>query len=124
LLTITPEARLEAELLVLPQDITLVRPGQRVRYSIAGLPPGQWEPLWGTVESVAEDVSAEGAVLAYRIRASVDTPIIRMQLRSAHAPQVQLRKGLPLEAAIHIGRKPVITWLFDRSRHLWQELTR
>lgn len=124
LLTITPEARLEAELLVSPQDITLVRPGQRVRYSIAGLPPGQWEPLWGTVESVAEDVSAEGAVLAYRIRASVDTTTIRMQLRSAHAPQVQLRKGLPLEAAIHVGRKPVAAWLFDRSRHLWQELTR
>lgn len=122
LLTITPEARLEAELLISPQDITLVRPGQRVRYSIAGLPPGQWEPLWGTVESVAEDVSAEGAVLSYRVRASVDTTILRMQLRSARAPQVQLRKGLPLEAAIHIGRKPVIAWLFDRSRHLWQEL--
>jgi multidrug resistance efflux pump len=116
LLTITPQAQPEAELLVLPQDILLVRPGQRVRYRLASSPLGQEATLWGTVRSIAEDITAEGNLLAYRLRASLDSSATPLSL-----PLSQLRKGLPVEATIYIGRKPLLQWLLDRSRRLWQE---
>ncbi|MEN3026978.1 MAG: HlyD family efflux transporter periplasmic adaptor subunit [Chlorobiota bacterium] len=121
LVTITPEARLEVELLVLPEDITLVQPGQRVRLSVVGLPLGEWEPLWGRVESIAEDISAEGTALVYRVRAVLDTTVLRSRSAAASV-QIQLRKGLPVQATIYVGRKPFTAWLYDRSRHLWHSV--
>ncbi|MCS6966846.1 MAG: HlyD family efflux transporter periplasmic adaptor subunit [Candidatus Kapabacteria bacterium] len=123
LLTISPDARLEVELLVWPQDIALVRPGQRVRYLVSGFPLGQWEPVWGQVESVAEDISVETNTLAYRVRASLDSPVIRARQPFALPYSVQLRKGLPVEATIFVGRKPIIAWLYDRSRHFLQRVS-
>jgi multidrug resistance efflux pump len=123
LVTISPDMQLQAELLVAPQDITLIQPGQRVRYTVVGLPPGQWEPLWGRVESVAEDVTAEGNTLAYRVRASLDSTTVRARLHHADTLSIRLRKGLPVEAVISIGRKPLVSWLLDRSRYVLHRAT-
>lgn len=123
-LTITPDMQLEVELFVAPEDIVMVRPGQRVRYLIAGFPPGQWEALWGRVESVAEDLTTNGHTLAYRVRASLEGDTLRTHRLARHSTAgLALRKGLPIEAAIYIGRKPLIAWLSDRSRLVWDQLS-
>ncbi len=124
LLAITPDLQLETELLVAPQDIPLVRPGQRVRYLVTGFPLGQWEALWGRVESIAEELTTLDGRPAYRVRASLEQSALRMhRLADRPASAVPLHKGLPVQAAIYVGRKPVLAWLYDRSRFLWHELS-
>jgi|GEM_PF-1081062 len=114
LLTLTPEAQLEAELLVEPADILLVRPGQPVRYLLQGYPAGQWEQLEGEVLSVAENITAAGAGQpVYTVRASLQSEYVRER---GGRVLLQLQKGLPVQAAIVIGRKPLLQWLYDRSR--------
>lgn len=124
LLTITPDLQLEVELLVAPHDIPLVRPGQRVRYLVAGFPLGQWEALWGRVESIAEDLTTADGHPVYRVRASLEQNFLRTPQFPHRSPSTApLHKGLPVHAAIYVGRKPLIAWLYDRSRALWEELS-
>jgi multidrug resistance efflux pump len=116
LLTLTPEAQLEAELLVEPADILLVRSGQPVRYLLQGYPAGQWERLEGEVLSVAENVGATGTGQpVYIVRASLRSEQVRER---GSGVLLRLQKGLPVQAAIVVGRKPLLQWLYDRSRSI------
>lgn len=117
LFSISPEQELHAEVYVNPRDAGLLREQLPVYYSIEAFSYNDWEILHGKVRSVSRDITIderEGKPY-YKVVCTFDSQAIRYKKGKNTGTQASLKKGLPVQANIVIGRKKMLEMLYDRS---------
>ncbi len=117
LFSISPEQELHAEIYVNPRDAGLLREQLPVYYSIEAFSYNDWEILRGKVRSVSRDITLDERTGKpyYKVICTFSNQSISYKKGKSTGRKASLKKGLPVQANIVIGRKKMLEMLYDRS---------
>ena len=110
-------ARLQAELRLPQQGLALVGPGQPVKLMYDAFPYQRYGVRYGTVRWVSPASSATADGAAFRVFAELDESA--MQVRNESRP---LAPGMGGRAAIIVGRRSLVSYVFEPIRRLREDL--
>lgn len=117
LFSISPEQELHAEVYVNPRDAALLREDLPVTYYIEAFSYNDWEIVHGSVRSVSRDITFDETTgrAYYKVICTFDRQALRYKKGKGSTTAVSLKKGLPVQAGIIVGRKKLLELLYDRT---------
>jgi HlyD family secretion protein len=107
---ISPEDQLIVESTVLPNDIGLIKPNQKVKFQLDAFNYNQWGLLTGKVIDIDKNITLQDNQAYFKVRCALDTK--EMQLKSGYKTQVS--KGMTLTTRYIITRRSLFDLLFDK----------
>lgn len=108
--TLSPEAKLVAEVHVPVRDIGLLRKGQPVRYQIEAFDYKYFGTLSGRVTGIDHDFTLQGDKPYFKVKADFDST--SLQLSNGYT--VRLKKGMTFQAGFLVTRRSLWQLLFDK----------
>lgn len=107
---ISPEDQLIVESTVLPSDIGLIKPNQKVKFQLDAFNYNQWGLLTGKVIDIDKNITLQDNQAYFKVRCALDSK--EMQLKSGYKTQVS--KGMTLTTRYIITRRSLFDLLFDK----------
>lgn len=117
LFAISPEQELHAEVYVNPRNAALLAENLPVSYYIEAFSYNDWEIVHGRVRSVSHDITLDENTgqAYYKVLCTFDRQALRYKKGKGSTLTVALKKGLPVQANIIVGRKKLLEMLYDRT---------
>lgn len=117
LFAISPEQELHAEVYVNPRDAGLLAENLPVSYYIEAFSYNDWEIVHGRVRSISRDITLDESTGRpyYKVICTFDRQALRYKKGKGSTLAVALKKGLPVQANIIVGRKKMLEMLYDRT---------
>lgn len=110
LATVSPNTNLIAENTVLPNDIGLLKKGQKVQFQIDAFNYNQWGMLEGEVVDIDKNITILEQAAFFKVRCSLYTK--KLQLKNGYKADV--KKGMTLTTRYFITRRSLYDLLFDK----------
>lgn len=108
--TISAADRLIVESNVSPNDIGLIKKGQRVRFQLDAFNYNQWGLLEGKVIDIDRNITIQGEQAFFKVRCTMNST--SLQLKSGY--QTNVSKGMTLTTRYSITRRSLFDLLFDK----------
>ena len=110
-LTLVPDNRLQASVVISNSDIGFVKVGMPVSVSVDSFPAGEFGYINGTLESIGSDVlGPDNEANAYRFPAKIS---LQEQSVLSGDAELNLQSGMSVSANIKLRSRPVISLLSD-----------
>jgi membrane fusion protein len=110
------DSRLLVEFPVLPSEVGLIRPGQKVLLKYDAFPFQQYGTHDGTVEAVSR-TPVNSALAALRLDAAAGRFLVRAAIERDRIPvggrELPLLPGMSVQGAIVVEQRTVFEWLFE-----------
>jgi HlyD family secretion protein len=107
---ISPMDNLLVESTVLPKDIGLIKPNQKVKFQLDAFNYNQWGLLTGKVIDIDKNITLQDNQAFFKVRCALDSK--ELKLKSGYKTQVS--KGMTLTARYIITRRSLYDLLFDK----------
>lgn len=107
---ISPDTTLIAEIIVLPQDIGMIKPGMPVRLQVSAFDYNRWGVLEGRVTDISDDVMVSDGQPVYRVR----TTLYQTYLSLQNGYQGEVKKGMTVQSRFIITERSLFQLLFDK----------
>ncbi|RYF47656.1 MAG: HlyD family efflux transporter periplasmic adaptor subunit, partial [Cytophagaceae bacterium] len=113
---VSPDSTLLADCYILPKDIGLIRPNQRVRFQIDAFDYNQWGLIEGKVLDIANDFTVttkngDDTQPVFKVRCRLN----RNYLTLSNGYQGQLKKGMTLRARFVVTQRSLFQLLYDNA---------
>ncbi len=109
---ISPENGMIAEVYVLPKDIGLIRPNNKVNFQVDAFNYNQWGLLTGKVLSVSNDIFTDNGQQPYfKVRCLLDKN--ELVLKNGYVGHI--KKGMTLQANFFVTRRTLFQLLYDKT---------
>jgi multidrug resistance efflux pump len=107
---ISPMDNLLVESTVLPKDIGLIKPNQKVKFQLDAFNYNQWGLLKGKVIDIDKNITLQDNQAFFKVRCALDSK--ELKLKSGYKTQVS--KGMTLTTRYIITRRSLYDLLFDK----------
>ena len=107
---ISPVDNLVVESTVLPNDIGLIKPNQKVKFQLDAFNYNQWGLLTGKVIDIDKNITLQENQAFFKVRCTLDSK--ELKLKSGYKTQVS--KGMTLTTRYIITRRSLFDLLFDK----------
>ena len=107
---ISPVDNLVVESTVLPNDIGLIKPNQKVKFQFDAFNYNQWGLLTGKVIDIDKNITLQENQAFFKVRCTLDSK--ELKLKSGYKTQVS--KGMTLTTSYIITRRSLFDLLFDK----------
>ena len=107
---ISPVDNLVVESTVLPNDIGLIKPNQKVKFQLDAFNYNQWGLLTGKVIDIDKNITLQENQAFFKVRCTLDSK--ELKLKSGYKTQVS--KGMTLTTSYIITRRSLFDLLFDK----------
>lgn len=107
---ISPTDNLIVESTVLPKDIGLIKPDQKVKFQLDAFHYNQWGLLTGKVIDIDKNITLQENQAFFKVRCALDSK--ELKLKSGYKTQVS--KGMTLTTRYIITRRSLFDLLFDK----------
>ena len=107
---ISPIDNLIVESTVLPNDIGLIKPHQKVKFQLDAFNYNQWGLLTGKVIDIDKNITLQENQAFFKVRCALDSK--ELKLKSGYKTQVS--KGMTLTTRYIITRRSLFDLLFDK----------
>ena len=107
---ISPVDNLVVESTVLPNDIGLIKPNQKVKFQLDAFNYNQWGLLTGKVIDIDKNITLQENQAFFKVRCALDSK--ELKLKSGYKTQVS--KGMTLTTRYIITRRSLFDLLFDK----------
>ncbi|MEZ4787205.1 MAG: HlyD family efflux transporter periplasmic adaptor subunit [Flavobacterium haoranii] len=107
---ISPVDNLIVESTVLPNDIGLIKPNQKVKFQLDAFNYNQWGLLTGKVIDIDKNITLQDNQAYFKVRCALDSK--ELKLKSGYKTQVS--KGMTLTTRYIITRRSLFNLLFDK----------
>ena len=107
---ISPVDNLVVESTVLPNDIGLIKPNQKVKFQLDAFNYNQWGLLTGKVIDIDKNITLQENQAFFKVRCALDSK--ELNLKSGYKTQVS--KGMTLTTRYIITRRSLFDLLFDK----------
>jgi HlyD family secretion protein len=107
---ISPMDNLLVESTVLPKDIGLIKPNQKVKFQLDAFNYNQWGLLTGKVIDIDKNITLQDNQAFFKVRCALDSK--ELKLKSGYKTQVS--KGMTLTTRYIITRRSLYDLLFDK----------
>ena len=107
---ISPVDNLVVESTVLPNDIGLIKPNQKVKFQLDAFNYNQWGLLTGKVIDIDKNITLQENQAFFKVRCALDSN--ELKLKSGYKTQVS--KGMTLTTRYIITRRSLFDLLFDK----------
>lgn len=107
---ISPSDNLIVESTVLPKDIGLIKPDQKVKFQLDAFHYNQWGLLTGKVIDIDKNITLQDNQAFFKVRCALDSK--ELKLKSGYKTQVS--KGMTLTTRYIITRRSLFDLLFDK----------
>ena len=107
---ISPMDNLLVESTVLPKDIGLIKPNQKVKFQLDAFNYNQWGLLSGKVIDIDKNITLQDNQAFFKVRCALDSK--ELKLKSGYKTQVS--KGMTLTTRYIITRRSLYDLLFDK----------
>lgn len=107
---ISPTDNLLVESTVLPNDIGLIKPNQKVKFQLDAFNYNQWGLLTGKVIDIDKNITLQENQAFFKVRCALDSK--ELKLKSGYKTQVS--KGMTLTTRYIITRRSLFDLLFDK----------
>ncbi|MEH6657817.1 HlyD family secretion protein [Leeuwenhoekiella marinoflava] len=108
--TLSPNDSLVVENTVSPNDIGLLKKGQKVKYQIDAFNYNQWGFLEGKIVDIDKNITIQEGSAFFKVRTSL--PVKEIALASGYAAPIS--KGMTLTTRFFIVRRSLYDLLFDK----------
>lgn len=108
--TISPNTNLIVENTVSPNDIGLLKVGQKVSFQLDAFNYNQWGMIEGKVLDIDKNITVQNNVSFFKVRCSLNTKIL--QLKNGYTANIS--KGMTLTTRYFITRRSLYDLLFDK----------
>nr|WP_225585485.1 HlyD family efflux transporter periplasmic adaptor subunit [Flavobacterium sp. MDT1-60] len=109
--TISSADQLIVESNVSPNDIGLIKEGQKVKFQFDAFNYNQWGLLQGKVIDIDQNITIQGEQAFFKIRCALDSKTLK--LKSGYKANVS--KGMTLTTRYIITRRSLFDLLFDKT---------
>ena len=108
--TISPNANLIVENTVSPNDIGLLKIGQKVQFQLDAFNYNQWGMVSGKVLDIDKNITVQKNISFFKVRCSLDTK--QIGLKNGYTTTIS--KGMTLTTRYFITRRSLFDLLFDK----------
>jgi hypothetical protein len=109
---ISPENGMIAEVYVLPKDVGLIRPNNKVNFQVDAFNYNQWGLLTGKVLTVSNDIFTDNGQQPYfKVRCMLDKN--ELVLKNGYVGRI--KKGMTLQANFYVTRRTLFQLLYDKT---------
>ncbi|TWR24196.1 HlyD family efflux transporter periplasmic adaptor subunit [Mucilaginibacter achroorhodeus] len=109
---ISPDNGMIAEVYVLPKDVGLIRPDNKVNFQVDAFNYNQWGLLTGKVITVSNDIFTDSKQQPYfKVRCLLDKT--ELKLKNGYAGHI--KKGMTLQANFFVTRRTLFQLLYDKT---------
>ncbi len=108
--TISPNGNLIVENTVLPNDIGLLKKGQKVKFQLDAFNYNQWGMLEGEIIDIDKNITIQEQAAFFKVRCSLYTK--QLQLKNGYTADV--KKGMTLTTRYFITERSLYDLLFDK----------
>ncbi len=110
LATISPNANLIVENTVSPNDIGLLKIGQKVQFQLDAFNYNQWGMVSGKVLDIDKNITVQNNMSFFKVRCSLDTK--QIGLKNGYTTNIS--KGMTLTTRYFITQRSLFDLLFDK----------
>lgn len=107
---ISPNTNLIVENSVLPNDIGLLKKGQKVKFQIDAFNYNQWGLLEGEVIDIDNNITLQDQTAFFKVRCS----LYKNQLQLKNGYKAEVKKGMTLTTRYFLARRSLYDLLFDK----------